>query len=150
MATQATPHPRADRRTRGRRSRAPRGDDGSRFAGGVAASAGQHLRALLRSRSGAIDAPSRPAVGPGLYGLPGRPVLHALVHFTAGRIHAAPDLQRVEQVQAGVPARSPTAARRAHRTQSGTAGRSPSNGNADAMTAELVIDVHDLSKRYGL
>ena len=35
---------------------------------------------------------------------------HDLIHFAAGRIHAAVDLQRVEQGQTGVPGRGPPAA----------------------------------------
>ena len=60
---------------------------------------GQYLRAVLCSGSRACDAPSRRSGGAGLRRLPGRSVRDDLVHFAAGGIHAAADLQRVEQGQ---------------------------------------------------
>src|SRR5271166_4977584 len=71
------------------------------------------------------------------------------VYFAAGRIHAAADLQPVEQSQACLPRRSPAAARTGGRPQSGRARRSSPDPLAHFMTADCVIDVRDLHKRYG-
>src|SRR5471032_2623433 len=149
MEAWATPRPRTDRRGRGRCPCPCGRNDVCGRTGGVAATARQYFRTLLRSGSSPCDASSRRPSGPGLHFLSGRSVVHALLHFTAGRIHPTPHLQRVKQGQAGVPDRSPATTGPDSWTQSGSADRSASAASTRAMTANLVIDVRDLSKRYG-